>query len=131
MDTIRPCAKRLALLAVLLGPAAHANGAFPAVSQLVADPSDPAHLVLRSNFGLLTTRGSVCLRGRIRSGLSAWRVPRQRAELRATLAPASRARTARLRERQLGGRGMSRRLASDLRTAGYRLRGRRLFQAEH
>lgn len=30
-----------------------ANGAFPAVSQLVADPSDAAHLVLRSNFGLL------------------------------------------------------------------------------
>jgi hypothetical protein len=58
MDTIRPCAKRLALLAVLLAPAAHANGAFPAVSQLVADPSDPAHLVLRSNFGLLSTRDS-------------------------------------------------------------------------
>lgn len=39
---------------------AHANGAFPAVSQLVSDPSDVAHLVLRSNFGLLTThdRGS-------------------------------------------------------------------------
>jgi hypothetical protein len=33
-----------------------ANGAFPAVSQLVADPSDATHLVLRSNFGLLTTR---------------------------------------------------------------------------
>ncbi len=35
---------------------ASANGAFPQVSQLVADPSDPNHLVLRSNFGLLTTR---------------------------------------------------------------------------
>ena len=35
---------------------AHANGAFPAVSQLLSDPADPAHLVLRSNFGLLTTR---------------------------------------------------------------------------
>jgi hypothetical protein len=46
----------LALLAVLLAPAARANGAFPEVSQLVADPSDSAHLVLRSNFGLLTTR---------------------------------------------------------------------------
>src|SRR6188768_1715559 len=31
----------------------HANGAFPAVSQLLADPADSAHLVLRSNFGLL------------------------------------------------------------------------------
>jgi len=58
MDTVRPCTKRLALLAVLLAPAANANGAFPAVSQLVADPSDPAHLVLRSTFGLLTTRDS-------------------------------------------------------------------------
>ena len=46
------------LLALLLAPTAHANGALPAVSQLVADPSDPAHLVLRSNFGLLTTRDS-------------------------------------------------------------------------
>ena len=34
---------------------AQANGAFPAVSQLVSDPSDRAHLVLRSNFGLLVT----------------------------------------------------------------------------
>ena len=32
-----------------------ANGAFPAVSQLVGDPTDDAHLVLRSNFGLLIT----------------------------------------------------------------------------
>jgi photosystem II stability/assembly factor-like uncharacterized protein len=32
-----------------------ANGAFPAVSQLVSDPSDQTHLVLRSNFGLLIT----------------------------------------------------------------------------
>jgi len=32
-----------------------ANGAFPAVSQLVGDPADPTHLVLRSNFGLLIT----------------------------------------------------------------------------
>ncbi|MET0795289.1 MAG: hypothetical protein ABW061_27470, partial [Polyangiaceae bacterium] len=37
---------------------ARANGAFPAVSQLVADPADASHLVLRSNFGLLTTRDS-------------------------------------------------------------------------
>jgi len=34
---------------------AAANGAFPAVSQLVNDPSDQTHLVLRSNFGLLVT----------------------------------------------------------------------------
>jgi len=52
----------LALLAASMLPArrAEANGAFPAVSQLLGDPSDPTHLVLRSNFGLLIThdRGS-------------------------------------------------------------------------
>jgi len=58
MDTVRLRTRRLALLAVLLAPAAHANGAFPAVSQLVADPSDRAHLLLRSTFGLLSTRDS-------------------------------------------------------------------------
>ena len=47
----------LALFAViaLAAPRASANGAFPAVSQLLGDPSDPTHLVLRSNFGLLVT----------------------------------------------------------------------------
>jgi hypothetical protein len=35
---------------------ARANGAFPAVSQLVSDPGDADHLVLRSTFGLLVTR---------------------------------------------------------------------------
>jgi len=44
----------LALVALCPGTV-HANGAFPAVSQLVSDPSDQAHLVLRSNFGLLIT----------------------------------------------------------------------------
>ena len=39
----------------LSSASAHANGAFPEVSQLVADPGDGTHLVLRSNFGLLTT----------------------------------------------------------------------------
>ena len=51
-----PTGKRWALLTLLIASSARANGAFPAVSQLVADPSQPAHLVLRSNFGLLTTR---------------------------------------------------------------------------
>lgn len=32
---------------------ARANGTFPAVNQLVADPQDPSRLVLRSTFGLL------------------------------------------------------------------------------
>ncbi|HTA89489.1 MAG TPA: hypothetical protein VK745_07935 [Polyangiaceae bacterium] len=44
------------VLSLFFAGAARANGAFPEVSQLVADPGDPAHLVLRSNFGLLTTR---------------------------------------------------------------------------
>lgn len=43
-------------LALLFPGESRANGAFPAVSQLVVDPSDPAHLVLRSNFGLLVSR---------------------------------------------------------------------------
>jgi hypothetical protein len=46
-----------ALALVLLAPElAHANGAFPSVSQLIADPADVDHLVLRTTFGLLVTR---------------------------------------------------------------------------
>jgi MYXO-CTERM domain-containing protein len=33
-----------------------ANGAFPSVSQLLADPADADHLVLRSTFGVLVSR---------------------------------------------------------------------------
>lgn len=56
----RSTLRTLALLALFAACSfsargAQANGAFPAVSQLVADPSDPTHLVLRSNFGLLIT----------------------------------------------------------------------------
>ncbi|MEI9938363.1 MAG: hypothetical protein WDO69_14170 [Pseudomonadota bacterium] len=58
--------RSLALLACfaagcLCSRIAEANGAFPAVSQLVGDPSDREHLVLRSNFGLLIThdRGKI------------------------------------------------------------------------
>ena len=58
--------RTLALLAVCATCAirphrAQANGAFPAVSQLVGDPSDESHLVLRSNFGLLVShdRGQI------------------------------------------------------------------------
>jgi hypothetical protein len=46
-----------ALLGVCGAPRiAAANGAFPSVSQLVPDPSDADHLVLRATFGLLVTR---------------------------------------------------------------------------
>jgi len=45
-----------ALCGAALPRSASANGSFPKVSQLVTDPSDPMHLALRSNFGLLITR---------------------------------------------------------------------------
>ncbi len=46
-----------ALAFVLLAPElARANGAFPSASQLIADPADTEHLVLRTTFGLLVTR---------------------------------------------------------------------------
>jgi photosystem II stability/assembly factor-like uncharacterized protein len=46
-----------ALALVLLAPElARGNGAFPAASQLVADPADADHVVLRTTFGLLVTR---------------------------------------------------------------------------
>lgn len=34
----------------------HANGRFPAAGQLVVDPGDGAHIVVRTTYGLLTTR---------------------------------------------------------------------------
>jgi hypothetical protein len=44
-------------LAVALAPsAARSNGKFPAADQLVIDPGEPAHLVLRTTFGLVTSR---------------------------------------------------------------------------
>jgi len=45
-----------ALGAVLITEHARANGALPAVSQLLSDPSAPDHLYLRATFGLLVTR---------------------------------------------------------------------------
>jgi len=44
------------VFALLVPELARANGAFPAVSQLVPDPADADHLVLRTTFGLLVTR---------------------------------------------------------------------------
>ena len=34
---------------------AHANGRFPVADQLIVDPKDPAHLVLRTTYGVLST----------------------------------------------------------------------------
>lgn len=35
---------------------ARANGVFPSAEQIVVDPSDPSHVVVRTTYGLLTTR---------------------------------------------------------------------------
>lgn len=43
----------LALAAVLFAGTAQANGRFPAATQLVVDPADAAHVVVRTTFGLL------------------------------------------------------------------------------
>jgi hypothetical protein len=57
LDLVRTSARLGAFALVLLAPAlARANGTFPAVSQLVADPADADHLALRTTFGLLVTR---------------------------------------------------------------------------
>ena len=45
-----------AAVALLAGRAAHANGAFPFVNQLVANPDDPDQLVLRGTFGLVVSK---------------------------------------------------------------------------
>lgn len=37
------------------GPA-RANGVFPSAGQIVIDPSDPSHVVVRTTYGILTTR---------------------------------------------------------------------------
>jgi len=45
-----------ACLTAFAGTDARANGRFPAVDQLVAEPGNPAHLVLRATFGVLASR---------------------------------------------------------------------------
>ena len=51
-------ARALTLAAALFGqlPLAHANGAFPAVSQVTVEPGNPNHFAMRSNFGVVVTR---------------------------------------------------------------------------
>jgi hypothetical protein len=47
-------ASRSALFATLLATStAHGNGRYPAADQIVLDPDDPSHLLLRTTFGLL------------------------------------------------------------------------------
>jgi hypothetical protein len=45
------------LIALGSGPA-RANGVFPSAEQIVVDPSDPSHVVVRTTYGLLTTRAA-------------------------------------------------------------------------
>ena len=45
-----------ALAALLLPCPAAANGRFPAAGQIVVDPVDGSHIVVRTTYGLLTTR---------------------------------------------------------------------------
>jgi hypothetical protein len=44
------------LVALFVSTSAYANGRFPAVDQLVAEPGNPEHLVLRTTFGLLVSK---------------------------------------------------------------------------
>ncbi len=56
---MRRCARLfpVALVAaVSLSRTGLANGRFPAADQLVVDPADPQHMVVRTTFGLLVTR---------------------------------------------------------------------------
>lgn len=46
----------IALLALLGSGGAAANGVFPSAGQLLVDPSEPAHIVIRTTFGVLSTR---------------------------------------------------------------------------
>ncbi len=46
-----------AILAAITAPRqAAANGVFPAAGQIVIDPADPQHIVVRATYGILTTR---------------------------------------------------------------------------
>jgi MYXO-CTERM domain-containing protein len=45
-----------ALSVLFVTSPAAANGRFPAAGQLVVDPGDPSHIVVRTTYGILTTR---------------------------------------------------------------------------
>jgi MYXO-CTERM domain-containing protein len=48
-----------AAAAITLAPLpAGANGVFPTAGQIVLDPADPAHIVVRTTYGVLTTRAA-------------------------------------------------------------------------
>jgi MYXO-CTERM domain-containing protein len=51
-------AAAVALGAMLVTPLVRANGRFPRAQQLIEDPDDPAHLIVRSTYGVLRTQDS-------------------------------------------------------------------------
>ncbi len=51
----RALAASAAVLTLLAAREAWANGRFPYANQLVVDPSDPSHLVMRTTYGILQT----------------------------------------------------------------------------
>src|SRR5688500_11014971 len=53
---VRSFGPTVVLAAVLVSARAGANGAFPAAGQLVVDPSDPQHIVVRTTFGMVVSR---------------------------------------------------------------------------
>lgn len=59
MRTARLVAIWVAACAIPFGSGlARANGVFPSAEQIVVDPLDPSHIVVRTTYGLLTTRAA-------------------------------------------------------------------------
>lgn len=53
----RTILRGLAVLAIASSAgAARANGVFPSAGQIAVDPADPSHLLVRTTYGILTTR---------------------------------------------------------------------------
>ena len=50
-----PFAAAIAAFSFLAPAVSHANGRFPIADQLVVDPGDPSHIVLRTTYGILET----------------------------------------------------------------------------
>lgn len=48
----------MVLGALVVSPAARANGRFPRAQQLLEDPADPEHLILRTTYGVLRTQNA-------------------------------------------------------------------------
>ncbi len=55
---VAPFGLALGAAIALASPAAHANGRFPAASQLIVAPTDPTFMVLRTTYGFLVSHDS-------------------------------------------------------------------------